>query len=87
LIAREAIQPPPNARPKTVIAIDKFDSPSPLADFIAGIIDATPAEKQKNFGKNDRCQGGNRDGVYHSHKCGGSMQRSSEHAIGQLRSF
>jgi ATP-dependent Lon protease len=44
--AREAIQLLPNAQPEIAVAIDNLDSPSALADFIAGIIDATPVEKQ-----------------------------------------
>jgi ATP-dependent Lon protease len=44
--AREALQLLPNAQPEIVAAIDGIGSASALADFIAGIIDASPAEKQ-----------------------------------------
>jgi ATP-dependent Lon protease len=44
--AREAIQLLPNSPPEIATALDNLDSPSALADFIAGIADATPAEKQ-----------------------------------------
>jgi ATP-dependent Lon protease len=44
--AREALQLLPNAQPEIVAAVDGIGSASPLADFIAGIIDASPAEKQ-----------------------------------------
>jgi ATP-dependent Lon protease len=44
--AREAIQLLPNPQPEIAAAVDNVDSASALADFIAGIIDATVAEKQ-----------------------------------------
>src|SRR3984893_4573153 len=44
--AREAIGLLPNAQPEIATAIDGIGSASALADFIAGIIDASPAEKQ-----------------------------------------
>ena len=44
--AREALQLLPNAQPEIVAAVDGIGSASALADFIAGIIDASPAEKQ-----------------------------------------
>jgi ATP-dependent Lon protease len=44
--AREAIGLLPNAPPEMLAAIDALESPSALADFVAGIIDAKPAEKQ-----------------------------------------
>jgi ATP-dependent Lon protease len=45
--AREAIQLLANVPPEIVAAIENVDSPSALADFIAGIVDAKPAEKQE----------------------------------------
>jgi ATP-dependent Lon protease len=44
--AREAIQLLPNLPPEIAAAIDSLDSPSALADFIAGIIDIPVSEKQ-----------------------------------------
>ena len=44
--AREAIQLLPNVPPDVLAAIDNLNSPSALADFVAGVMDATPAEKQ-----------------------------------------
>jgi ATP-dependent Lon protease len=45
--AREAISLQPAAPPEMVAAIEALDSPSALADFVAGIVDAQPAEKQE----------------------------------------
>jgi ATP-dependent Lon protease len=45
--AREAIQLLPNPQPEIAAAVDNIDSASALADFIAGITDATPSEKQE----------------------------------------
>jgi ATP-dependent Lon protease len=45
--AREAIQLLANVPPEIVSAIENVDSPSALADFIAGIVDAKSAEKQE----------------------------------------
>jgi ATP-dependent Lon protease len=44
--AREAIELLPSAPPELATAIDALESPSALADFVAGIIDAKPGEKQ-----------------------------------------
>jgi len=44
--AHEAIALLPNVSPEIGGAIDSLDSPSALADFIAGIIDAKPSDKQ-----------------------------------------
>ena len=44
--AREAIQLLPNLPPEIAAAIDSLDSPSALADFLAGIIDISVSEKQ-----------------------------------------
>ena len=44
--AREAIGFLPTAPPEMAAAIEALESPSALADFVAGIIDAKPAEKQ-----------------------------------------
>src|SRR5258706_4337658 len=44
--AREAIQLLPNLPPEIPAAIDSLDSPSALADFLAGIIDIPVADKQ-----------------------------------------
>ncbi|MEA2997991.1 MAG: ATP-dependent Lon protease [Alphaproteobacteria bacterium] len=44
--AREAIQLLPNIPGEVAAAIDNLTSASELADFIAGLIDAKPAEKQ-----------------------------------------
>jgi ATP-dependent Lon protease len=44
--AREAIQLLPNLPGEVAAAIENLDSASALADFIAGIIDAKPTEKQ-----------------------------------------
>jgi ATP-dependent Lon protease len=45
--AREAIGLLPNLPGEVAAAIDSFDSPSALADFIAGISDVKPSEKQQ----------------------------------------
>src|SRR5262249_6428175 len=45
--AREAIQLLPNVPAEMAAAIDSLESPSALADFIAGIMDAKPSEKQE----------------------------------------
>jgi ATP-dependent Lon protease len=45
--AREAIALLPAAPPEMSAAIEALESPSALADFVAGIIDAKPAEKQE----------------------------------------
>src|SRR3982074_832645 len=45
--AREAIQLLPNIPGEVAAAIDNLPSGSELADFIAGLIDAQPAEKQE----------------------------------------
>jgi ATP-dependent Lon protease len=45
--AREAIQLLPTIPAEVAAAIDNLDSASALADFIAGIIDVKPAEKQE----------------------------------------
>ena len=45
--AREAIQLLPNVPGEVAAAIENLDSASALADFIAGIIDAKPSEKQE----------------------------------------
>src|SRR3981189_2301574 len=45
--AREDIQLPPNIPGEVEAAIDNLTSGSELADFIAGLIDAQPAEKQE----------------------------------------
>src|ERR1700716_199205 len=45
--AREAIQLLPNIPGEGAAAVDNLTSGSELADFIAGLIDAQPAEKQK----------------------------------------
>src|SRR4030081_3072331 len=45
--AREAIQLLPNIPGEVAAAIDNLTSGSELADFIAGLIDAQPAEKQE----------------------------------------
>ena len=44
--AREAMQLLPNVPAELAAAIESLDSPSALADFIAGVMDAKPAEKQ-----------------------------------------
>jgi ATP-dependent Lon protease len=44
---REAIELLPNVPGEVAAAIENLDSASALADFIAGIIDAKPAEKQE----------------------------------------
>src|ERR1700704_594718 len=44
--AREAIQLLPNLPPEIATALDSLDSPSALADFLAGIIDIPVSEKQ-----------------------------------------
>lgn len=45
--AREAIQLLPNVPAEVVTAIESLESPSSLADFIAGLADTKPAEKQE----------------------------------------
>jgi ATP-dependent Lon protease len=45
--AREAIQLLPNLPPEIPAAIDNLESPSALADFVAGIIDIPVQEKQE----------------------------------------
>jgi len=45
--ARQAIELLPNVPAEMVQAIDQVDSPSTLADFIAGIMDSKPEEKQE----------------------------------------
>jgi ATP-dependent Lon protease len=45
--AREAISLLPNVPAELAGAIDNLDSASALADFVAGILDARPAEKQE----------------------------------------
>jgi ATP-dependent Lon protease len=45
--AREAAQLLPIASPEVLAAIEGLESPSALADFIAGIADTKPAEKQE----------------------------------------
>jgi ATP-dependent Lon protease len=44
--AREAMELLPNVPPEVAATLEGLDSPSALADFIAGILDAKPAEKQ-----------------------------------------
>jgi ATP-dependent Lon protease len=44
--AREAVQLLPNAPGEILAAIESIDSPSGLADFVAGVLDATTDEKQ-----------------------------------------
>ncbi|HEY6993436.1 MAG TPA: endopeptidase La [Xanthobacteraceae bacterium] len=44
--ARETMQLLPNVPAEVAATIDSLDSPSALADFVAGILDAKPAEKQ-----------------------------------------
>ena len=44
--AREAIGLLPAAPPELAAAIEALESPSALADFVAGIVDAKPTEKQ-----------------------------------------
>jgi ATP-dependent Lon protease len=44
--AREAIQLMPNLPPEIAAAVDSLESPSALADFLAGIIDIPVREKQ-----------------------------------------
>src|SRR5689334_9304044 len=43
---REALQLLPNAPAELVAAIENINSPSALADFVAGVSDVTPSEKQ-----------------------------------------
>ena len=45
--AREALQLLPNVPPEMAAAIDNLDSASALSDFVAGIMDARPEEKQE----------------------------------------
>jgi ATP-dependent Lon protease len=45
--AHEAMQLLPNLPAEMTQAVDSLDSPSALADFVAGVIDASPAEKQQ----------------------------------------
>jgi ATP-dependent Lon protease len=54
--AREAIQLLPNLPGEVAAAIENLDSASALADFIAGIIDAKPAEKQDVLETIDICE-------------------------------
>jgi ATP-dependent Lon protease len=44
---REALQLLPNAPAELVAAIENINSPSALADFVAGVSDVTPSEKQE----------------------------------------
>src|SRR5215475_7255141 len=44
--ARETLQLLPNVPPEVAATIESLDSPSALADFVAGILDVKPAEKQ-----------------------------------------
>jgi ATP-dependent Lon protease len=44
--ARETMELLPNVPAEVAATIDALDSPSALADFVAGILDAKPAEKQ-----------------------------------------
>ncbi len=44
--AQEALQLLPNVPAELAAAIENLDSPSALADFVAGVMDAKPAEKQ-----------------------------------------
>jgi ATP-dependent Lon protease len=44
--ARETMQLLPNVPAEVAATIDALDSPSALADFVAGVLDAKPAEKQ-----------------------------------------
>jgi ATP-dependent Lon protease len=44
--ARETLQLLPNVPAEVAATIESLDSPSALADFVAGILDAKPAEKQ-----------------------------------------
>ena len=44
--ARETMQLLPNAPAEVAATIENLESPSALADFVAGILDAKPAEKQ-----------------------------------------
>jgi len=44
--ARDALQLLPNLPPEIAAAIDSLDSPSALADFLAGVIDIPVSEKQ-----------------------------------------
>ena len=45
--AREALQFLPNLPPEVPSTIERLESPSALADFITGLTDAKPADKQK----------------------------------------
>jgi ATP-dependent Lon protease len=45
--AREAAELLPNVPPEVVATIANLESPSALADFVGGIMDAKPAEKQE----------------------------------------
>ena len=45
--AREAIELLANVPPEVAVTIENLDSASALADFIAGILDSKPAEKQE----------------------------------------
>jgi ATP-dependent Lon protease len=54
---REALQLLPNAPAELVAAIENINSPSALADFVAGVSDVTPSEKQEileTFGVKER---------------------------------
>jgi len=44
--AREAVELLPNAPPELVATIANLESPSALADFVGGVMDAKPTEKQ-----------------------------------------
>src|ERR1700738_2533305 len=54
--AREAVQLLPNLPPEIPAAIDSLESPSALADFLAGIIDIPVREKQDLLGTFDVTQ-------------------------------
>jgi ATP-dependent Lon protease len=45
--AREAMQLLPNVPAEVIATIDGLESPSALADFVGGIVDAKPVEKQE----------------------------------------
>jgi ATP-dependent Lon protease len=44
--AREAVQLLPNVPPEVIASLENVDSPSALADFVAGLLDASLSEKQ-----------------------------------------
>src|SRR5665809_157710 len=55
--AREAISLLPNVPPEIAGAVEQLQSPAALADFIANVLDLTPAEKQdllETFGVGER---------------------------------